>query len=96
MPSHFDILKRLMILQMESGKRTVSMRELAEELYPQKPYTSIKTTLSRYIKRLGQNGLIGKMQKGRLYLSYTEKALEFADRAWLNRMKELISMPMER
>lgn len=90
-PLNLRILKHLMLLQVESGRRVISLRELAEELYPQKPYASIKTTMSRYIKRLEQKGLIKKTYNGRLYLSYTEKALEFADSERLNRMRELIS-----
>ena len=59
-PLNLRILKHLMLLQVESGRRIISMRELAEELYPQKSYASIKTTLSKYLKRLGQKGLIEK------------------------------------
>jgi hypothetical protein len=88
---HIKILKRLMILQMEGRKRYLSMRVLASDLYPDKGYVSIKTTLSKYIKRLSQKGLVDKRSQGRLYLSYTEKALQFADSERLNRMKELIS-----
>ena len=95
-PLNLRILKRLMLLQVESGRRIVSLRELAEELYPGKPYASIKTTLSRYIKRLWEKRLINKTYNGRLYLSYTEKALEYADNERLNRMRELISRHMER
>ena len=72
------------------------MRDLATELYPHKAYGIIKATLSEYIKRLHQEGYVEKMLSGRLYLSYTEKALQFADDQRLNRMKELISMPDKR
>ena len=44
-PLHLQILKHLMILQLESGRRNVSMKDLASELYPQKEYRNIKTTL---------------------------------------------------
>ena len=90
-PLHFHILKRLMILQMESKRRTISLRELAAELYPNKAYNSIKTTLSRYIDELHRNGLVEKIRRYRLYISYTEKALSYADSERLSRMKELIS-----
>jgi len=92
---HIQILKRLMILQMESGRRSISMRDLASELYPQKAYATIKATLSEYIKRLHQEGFVEKMNRGRLYLSYSDKALQFADDQRLNNMKQLISKPWQ-
>ena len=93
-PLHLELLKRLMLLQMENGRRAVSMRELAAEVYPTKEYARIKSTVSEYVGKLHNAGLVEKMQKGRLYLSYTEKALQYADEQRLNRMKELISKPI--
>ena len=92
-PLHLELLKRILLLQMENGKRAVSMRELAAEVYPTKEYARIKSTLSEYVGKLHNAGLVEKMQKGRLYLSYTEKALQYADEQRINRMKELISKP---
>ncbi len=92
-PLHLELLKRLMLLQMENTKRAVSMRELAAEVYPAKEYARIKSTVSEYVRKLHSAGLVEKMQKGRLYLSYTEKALQYADEQRINRMKELISKP---
>ena len=82
-----------MVIQVESGRQNVNMRELATELYPHKTYSIIKATLSEYIKKLHQYGFVKKIHKGRLYLSYTEKALQFADDQRLNMMRELISKP---
>ena len=93
-PLHLEMLKRLMLLQMESTKRFISMRELAADLYPTKAYTSVKSTLSEYIKKLNQEGLVEKFNNGRLYVSYTKKSLQYADNHRLNRMKELISKSM--
>ena len=92
-PLHLQILKHLMILQLESGKRYVTMRELASELYPDKSYDTIKATISEYIKKLHQQGFVEKIRRGKLFLSYTENALKFADNQRLNRMRELISKP---
>lgn len=92
-PLHIEMLKRLMALQMENNARGVSMRQLASELYPDKEYHKIKSTLSEYLKKLYHAGLIEKIRRGRLYLSYTKKALEYADKARLKRMEELISRP---
>ena len=90
---HLKLLKHLMILQLESGRRYVSMGELASELYPEKSYGTIKATLSEYIKKLHQQGFVEKIRRGKLLLSFTENALQFADNQRLNRMRELISEP---
>jgi DNA-binding response OmpR family regulator len=92
-PLHFHILKRLMILQMESKRRTISLRELAAELYPNKAYDTTKATLSEYVARLHKQGLVEKVYAGKLYLSYTEKALQYADSQRINLMRSLISIP---
>ncbi len=90
-PLHLQLLKHLVILQLESGRRNVSMRELATELYPDKAYSSIKTTLSKYVDDLHNEEFIEKVRRYRLYISYTEKALRYADSERISRMKELIS-----
>jgi hypothetical protein len=94
-PLHLELLRKLMLLQVETGSRGITMRELASEVYPNREYASIKSTLSEYIKELHQAGLVEKVQKGKLYISFTEKALEYADQQRISRMKELISMPMQ-
>lgn len=91
---HLSILKRLMALQIESSKRAISMRELAAEVYPTREYSNIKSTLSEHIKKLHQAGLVEKIHRGRLYLSYTEEALQYTDSQRVTRMKKLISMPL--
>ena len=92
-PLNIQMLKTLILLQMENSKRGISMRELAAEIYPSKPYPKIKSTLSEYVKKLHQTGLIEKHLSGRLFISFTQKALEYADEHRLNKMNKLISEP---
>ena len=80
---------------METGKRCITMKELAAEVYPTKEYSRIKSTMSEYIKSLHQSGLVEKVQKEKLYLSYTEKALQYADEQRISRMKEIIATPIQ-
>lgn len=94
-PLHLELLRKLMLLQVENGSRGITMRELATEVYPNREYASIKSTLSEYIKELQQAGLVEKIQNRKLYISYTEKALQYADQQRINRMKELISIPIQ-
>ena len=60
---HLEILKRIMLLQMETGKRCITMREIASEVYPTKEYSRIKSTMSEYIKSLHHSGLLKKCRK---------------------------------
>lgn len=92
---HLEILKRIMLVQMETGKRCITMREIASEVYPTKEYGKIKSTMSEYIKSLHQSGLVEKVQKEKLYLSYTDKALQYADEQRISRMKEIIATPIQ-
>jgi hypothetical protein len=94
-PLHLELLRKLMLLQVESGSRGITMRELANEVYPDREYASIKSTLSEYIKELHQSGLVEKIQNRKLYISFTEKALQYADNHRISRMKELISIPIQ-
>ena len=94
-PLHLELLRKLMLLQVENGSRGITIRELASEVYPDREYASIKSTLSEYIKALHHAGLVEKIQNRKLYISFTEKALEYADQQRISRMKELISMPMQ-
>ena len=91
---HFELLKRLMILQVESGKRGITLRELATDMYPEKPYSQVKSTLSEYVKRLHEVDLVSKVRRGKLLVSYTHHALQFAESHRINRMKQLIAVPL--
>jgi len=43
------ILQRLIALQLENNVRAISMRQLTDELYPNKEYNAVKSTLSEYL-----------------------------------------------
>ena len=90
---HIEILKRLMLLQNSLQLRWISMKELASELYPGRPYRRVKSTLSEYLKELSKDGLIEKryQRRNRLFISFTENALGFAKADVIARMRKLIS-----
>ena len=70
-----SILLNLSILKNESGKDFISMKDLAQELYPNKNYTKIKSLLSAYTDLLVDLKFIKKEKKGKeTYLSLTYKA----------------------
>ena len=90
---HIEILKRLMLLQNSLQLRWISMKDLASELYPVRNYRRVKSTLSEYLTELGKDGLIEKRyhHRNRLFVSYTEKALKFAEEGITKKMRNLIS-----
>ena len=90
---HIEILKRLMLLQNSLQLRWISMKDLASELYPGRTYRRVKSTLSEYLTELHKAGLVEKryQRRNRLFISYTEKALKFAENGMITKMKRLIS-----
>ena len=70
-----SIIVNLYLLSTESSHEWVSMREISQELYPDKKYSKIKSLLSAYTDLLVDLNLIKKERKGReTYLSLTSKA----------------------
>ncbi|MBS3107939.1 hypothetical protein J4468_03410 [Candidatus Woesearchaeota archaeon] len=76
-----SILVTLFILTKEADTLWLGMKELAQEIYPNKEYSSIRSMISTYTDYLHDSGFIKKRRKGRdTYLSLTEKGLIFMDR----------------
>ena len=70
-----SILANLSILRNESSKEWISMKDLAQELYPNKKYSKIKSLLSAYTDLLVDLKLVKKEKKGKeTYLSLTNKS----------------------
>jgi len=69
------------------------MKDLASEIYPGRPYRRVKSTLSEYLSELQQNGLLDKryQRRNRLFVSYTERSLKYAEDGMMVKMRELIS-----
>ncbi len=69
------ILLRLVTLVKESGQDWVTIKNLAQDLYPNKEYSQIRSTLSEYIGVLVDNNLVKKQRRGKqTYVSLTERA----------------------
>lgn len=84
------IFKTLAIIQLESSQKWVSMKSVAEELYPNKKYNSVRSMVSDYINLLTENGLVKKMRKNRqTYISITKKGLNYFDK---KQRKKLVSV----
>lgn len=76
-----SILINLFILTKESNTKWLGMKDLSQEIYPNKDYNSIRSMISTYTDSLHDGGFIQKMRKGRdTYLSLTEKGLSFMEK----------------
>ena len=72
---------RLGTLLYESSQQWITTKALAQELYHDKPYDKVRSTISEYISILVESGLVKKKRKGKLtYLSVTEKGLELFEK----------------
>lgn len=81
-----SILANLSILKNESGKEFISMKDIAQEIYPNKEYSKIKSLLSAYTDLLVDINLIKKEKKGKeTYISLTSKADKHIKKAKLKK-----------
>lgn len=81
---------RLGALQIESNQSWIPTKYLAEELYPNKEYKSVRSMVSDYINLLIDYGLLKKTRKGRqTYTALTKKGIKFFDK---NKQKKLLQV----
>lgn len=67
---------RLLSLQREFGG-WVPLKSLAEELYPNKDYSDVRSTISEYLTLLSEWGVVAKKRTGKQsFVSVTEKGQE--------------------
>lgn len=69
-----QICWKLAALQKESPNKWISFKVLAGELYPNKDYGVVRSTVSEYITLLEEMGYVQKKRRGRqTYVTTTEK-----------------------
>jgi len=86
-----SIFYRLGTLLQEAGQEWMTSKSLAQDLYPDKPYDVIRSTLSEYTSILIEAGLIKKRRKGKLtYLSMAEKGSQIFSQTKKPRLKKVI------
>ncbi len=86
------IFSRLATMQNESQQQWIPIKMLAQELYPDKPYNMVRSTLSEYFGILIEAALVKKKRKGKLtYVSITEKGVKFFDANKKEGLKKLIA-----
>ncbi len=66
--------QRLAALQKESPDKWISLKYLAQEIYPNKTYPQIRSTVSQYTTFLEELGVVKRRRKGKqAYVISTEK-----------------------
>ena len=73
-----SIFYRAGTMLKEAGQSWISIKSLASDLYPSKPYDQIRSTASEYVGILVDSGLLEKRRKGKqTYIGLTKKGESF-------------------
>ena len=85
----------LAALQQED-KELVTLKFLAEEMYPDKEYLKIRSTISQYTTELEELGYVQKKKKGKhVYIKSTDKNPFLKEKSKLKKMKRKIKVKGE-
>ena len=83
------IFLRLSAFQRESGQEWTSLKTLALDIYPDKSYDKVRSTLSEYVGVLIDMGLIKKSRRGKqTYLAITPKGQQFIGKSEVKKAKK--------
>lgn len=68
------IFSRLGVIQKEGSQPWVPLKQLAQEVYPEKKYDEVRSTISEYMGLLSDAGLVKRVRKGKqTFVSVSEK-----------------------
>lgn len=85
------LFKRLAVLQVEGTQKWIAMKTLAEELYPNKPYNSVRSMISDYIHLLIDLGLVKKTRKRRqVYVSLSKVGSNFFNKSKQKKLLQVL------
>ncbi len=91
------IFLRLGTLLYESSQEWITAKALAQEIYPDKQYDKVRSTLSEYTSILIESGLVKKRRRGKLtYMSITEKGLQLFEKTKKTKLKKILSQGSKR
>lgn len=75
------IFYRLALLLKESDQEWITIKTLATDLYPDKPYDQVRSTASEYVNILMESGLLEKRRRGKhTYVAITEKGKKLVEK----------------
>lgn len=86
------IFNELVAMQSESGSKWISLKELAEHVYPRKEYKGVRSTISEYTSVLEEQGLIEKKSnRKRSYVRVNKKGLKYTSKERAKKLAKLIA-----
>lgn len=86
-----SIFLRLGTLLQESGQQWISIKGLAHELYPDRPYDQVRSTLSEYLSILIESGLVHKKRVGKInYITISEMGIELLPKAAQKILRKIV------
>lgn len=73
---------RLALLLKEADQEWVTIKTLATDLYPNKPYDQVRSTASEYANVLIESGLLEKRRRGKqTYITITKKGQQLVEKS---------------
>ncbi len=73
---------RLALLLKEAGQEWVTIKTLATDLYPNKPYDQVRSTASEYANVLIESGLLEKRRRGKhTFITITPKGKQVVEKS---------------
>lgn len=86
-----SIFLRLGTLLQESGQQWMSIKGLAQELYSDRPYDQVRSTLSEYLSILIESGLVQKKRVGKItYITISETGIELLPEAAKKILRKIV------
>lgn len=80
-------------LHLESGMNWISFIDIAKQLYPDKDYNTVRSTISEFTSILEELGLIQKkIQRKKGYVKVTVQGIAYLDKDRAKRLKKLIKI----
>lgn len=72
------IFSRLGVIQKEGSQSWIPLKQIAQEIYPDKQYDDVRSTISEYMGLLSDAGLVKRVRKGKqTFVSISEKGSKF-------------------
>lgn len=86
-----SIFLRVGTLLQESGQQWISIKGLAHELYPDRPYDQVRSTLSEYLSILIESGLIQKKRVGKsTYITISDVGIDLLPEAAKKVLRKIV------
>jgi len=85
------LFMEIVSIHLESGLEWISLTDIAKQVYPDKDYNTIRSTLSEYTSTLEETGLLNKkIQRKKAYVKATPKGTIYLDHVRAKKLAKII------